>query len=430
MSPLRSMSRRLTSPRGLGRSLCLLALLGTCPAFAQMAPPIDPHAVSPHGASPHGASPHGGMGMGASRLQMTTLSDPSLPAGTVVVEVLDEKGKPFAGALVQLVQQFQSVAQGNQDTSFRKNSDENGQAIFADLKDAIRFSYAVTVVRSEAEYIVPGFRVGKTGQRVIVPTYPVTTKIDDSMVGMRGFNFVELRADVLKIDVMYRVMNMGETTWLPKDVFLQLPKEASAVDVGQDPVASGFANLDGKVALTGSFPPGQRDVQFTFQLPNSNTESRTIPISVLPHTAELRVLSEMIPGLSLDVSPGFEAPQIADGPTGKKVLITRRLMQPGQSEISEVKILLGGLPVTGPGRWIAVFIALGIASMSLIGIFGQRSSEELLSEKKKARETLLKEMLLVERAFEAGDIGPRTFEQTRREILTAIARLEGASAVG
>jgi hypothetical protein len=101
-------------------------------------------------------------------------------------------------------------------------------------------------------------------------------------------------------------------------------------------------------------------------------------------------------------------------------------MQPGQGEISDVKILLNGLPVTGPGRWIAVLIALAIASMGLIGIFGQRSSQELMLEKKKARETLLKEMLLVERAFEAGDIGPRTFEQTRREILTAIARLEGA----
>jgi len=399
--------------RRLGAALCLLTCMAPDPAIAQMAPPTNPHAASPHGA------------MGTGRLQMTTLSDPSLPAGTVVVEVRDEKGKPFAGALVQLVQQFQSVAQGNQNTSFRKNSDENGQATFAGLDDAIRFSYAVTVVRSEAEYLVPTFRVGKTGQRVIVPTYPATTQVDDAMVGMRGFNFVELRADVLKIDVMYRVMNLGETTWLPKDVFISLPTEAAAVDVGQDPAASGFANLDGKVALSGSFPPGQRDVQFTFQLPNSNTESRAMKLGVLPHTAELRVLAEMIPGMTLDVSPGFESPQIADGPTGKKVLITRRLMQPGQGELSEVNILLGGLPVTGPGRWIAVLIALAIASMGLLGIVTRRSDEDVRSEKKKARLTLLQEMLLLEGAFETGEIGPRTFEQTKREILAALARLEG-----
>lgn len=372
--------------------------------------------------SPHGVSPHGQGGMG--QLQISSFPDPNLPVGKIVVEVTSDEGRPLPGIKVQVMQQFQSVAQGNQNKAFTETSSASGTAEFADLESAMRFSYSVTVVREGAEYIVPAFGFGKMGQRVRVPTYPVTRDEKEALIGMRGFNYVQLRADVLKVDVMYRVLNLGKKTWIPQNVTIALPADAEAVDVGDNPELSGFKLLDEKVSLMGSYPPGAKDVQFTFQLPNSNTESRVIKLGVFPETAELRVLSELTPNLTLDVAPAFETPQLADGPAGNRVLITRRLMQPGEPPLSEVSIVLGGLPVTGPGRWVAILIALVILLVAVVGIIKGRPEDEVLEERKQAQETLLSEILLLERAFEAGEIGPRTFEQTKKAILSALARLE------
>jgi hypothetical protein len=45
-------------------------------------------------------------------------------------------------------------------------------------------------------------------------------------------------------------------------------------------------------------------------------------------------------------------------------------------------------------------------------------------QRDRARDTLLDEMLLLESAHRDGAVGPRTYEETRREILVALARLE------
>jgi hypothetical protein len=379
--------------------------------------------VAPGTPSPHGASP-GGQNMEFERAQMESFADPTLPAGTLIVQILGEDSAPLKDVLVQVVQQFQSVARGNESTVLKKQSSADGTAQFPNLETAMRFSYSATVVRDGAEYVVPAFRFGTTGHRLRIPTYPVTSDPRKVGIGMRGFNHVQLRADVLQVDVMYRVINMGTSTWLPQAVNLALPEGAKAIDVGENPGSSGFKKQGESVTLMGSYPPGQTDVQFSFQLENSNTETRSITLGVLPHTAELRVLSELTPDLSLSVSPGFEATQTADGPSGKQVLITRRLMKPGEEALKEVTITLSGLPVTGPGRWYAIAIALIILSVALVGISKGRSGDEVDEEKKRARKTLLTEIVVLERAFQDGIVGPRTFEQTKREILSALARLE------
>jgi hypothetical protein len=152
-------------------------------------------------------------------------------------------------------------------------------------------------------------------------------------------------------------------------------------------------------------------------------------MQVPPHVVDMNVLTEASPGMDLSVSPGFEPAIERTGRDDKKVLLTRRVLRPGDSQLESVEIELSGLPVVGPGRWWAVLAALGIVALGVVASF-YRTDEETTDqdeERQRARGKLLDEMILLQRALDQGEIGPHTFEQTKREILNALARLEPAT---
>jgi hypothetical protein len=267
----------------------------------------------------------------------------------------------------------------------------------------------------------------KAGHRVVIHTYPVTSDPREAFVGLQGFVTVRLKEDLFRVDTVYRVINMSRTTWRPAPIRVELPQDAQGVEAKISSGDAGFREIPGGLELVGTFPPGQKDLPFAFHVPNENEESQTIEMSVPPHLVDMNVLTEASPGMTLSVSPGFPGSEERMGRDEKKVLLTRRVMRPGEGQLERVVIVLGGLPVIGPGRWIAVGVA---ALMAGLGLFAAlfRKEEDDESEKKeeqeRARNTLLGEMLLLKRAFDEGSIGPKTFEQTKREILTALARLE------
>lgn len=389
------------------------------------AQPKEPaQTASSTGPNPHGAAAHGMQTAGPPR--NTSLPDEALPAGTVVVDVVDEQQRPLRGATVKLLSLFQSIAEGNTEDVVTKVTDDSGSVRFDKLDTAIRYSYAVSVESRGAAYDAPGFNLSKVGQRVRVHTFPSTTDPREAFVGIQGYFTVQVNDDLLRIDGAYRVFNMGQKTWKATGLFLPLPKDAQAVDAKLTAGDAGFEEAPGGLKLVGSFPPGQKDLAFSFHVPNTNTETRTISFGVPPHTVDLNVLIEQAPGLGLSVTPGFVPAESRVGRNEKKVLVTRRVLRPGEGPISAIQIDLTGLPVIGPARWIATFIALGIALLGLLATWMKRreSDKDQGQERDKARETLLREMLLLERAHRTGEIGPRTYEETRREILVALARLE------
>lgn len=378
----------------------------------------------PRDASPPAANPHG-MAMGAPPTNRSFV-DEQLPEGTVVVEVVDGAGNPLKGAKVRLLTHFQSIAEGNDEDVTEKPTDESGEARFDGLDTAIRFSYGVAVEHDGANYDAPGFRLGKTGQRVVVHTFPVSEDPREAFVGIQAFITVRVNDDLLRVDGGYRVINMSRTTWKPKPIFLKLPDDAQGVEAKLTMGDAGFEEAPGGMNLVGSFPPGQKDLAFAFHVPNTNEETRTIQLAVPPHAVDVNVLIEQAPGMGLSVSPGFEPAETRVGRDDKKVLVTRRVMRPGEGSLSSIVIELSGLPVIGPGRWIAALIALGVA---LLGLFAallkqKETDEEKGEQRDRARNTLLDEMKLLERAHRDGEIGPRTYEQTKREIMVALARLE------
>ncbi len=380
----------------------------------QSAAAPNPHAANPHGMQP-GEAP-----------KDRSFVDETLPEGTVVVEVRDESGRPLKGAKVRLLTHFQSIAEGNDEDVTEKTTGASGEARFDGLDPAIRFSYAIAVERQGASYDVPGFRLSKAGQRVIVHTFPVVRDPRDAFVGIQVFITVRVNDDLLRVDGGYRVINMSRTTWKPEPIFLELPDDAQGVEAELTMGDAGFEDAPGGMNLVGTFPPGQKDLAFAFHVPNTNTETRSIEMAVPPHAVDVNVLIEQAPGMGLSVSPGFEPTESRVGRDNKKVLLTRRVMRPGEGQLSKIVIELSGLPVIGPGRWIATLVALCVALLGLVAALLKKreTDDEKVEQRDRARSTLLDEMKLLERAHREGEIGPRTYEQTKREILMALARLE------
>jgi hypothetical protein len=393
----------------IAASLSAFFLIGS--TWAQEAPP-NPQA--PHGLG-HGRPP-----------QNESAPDPTLPEGQLLVEVVDENGRPVPAATVKLLTSFQSIAEGNDDNVIEKKSDPSGRVVFDGLKTAIRYSYAVSVSHQGASYDAPGFRMGKTGHRALIHTFPVSRDPREAFVGIQGYVTVQVNDDLLRVDGAYRVINMGRMTWVPEPIHLRLPADAQGVEAKLTAGDAGFREVPQGMALVGSFPPGQKDLTFAFHVPNRNERFRSIAMSVPPHVVDMNVLIEQAPGLELSVSPGFEPAESRVGRNNKKVLVTRRLMRPGEGTLSEVQIELSGLPVIGPGRWIAVLLALcmALSGFAAAWLRGKKSHQELDAQKDKAREALLSEMLLLEQAHQSGDLGPRTYEQTKQVIIAALARLE------
>jgi hypothetical protein len=197
----------------------------------------------------------------------------------------------------------------------------------------------------------------------------------------------------------------------------------------------GFDAVEGRGArLKGTFFPGQHDVSFRFQLTKEAEPSASFVMGALPRVAELRVIAEASPQMSLVVD-GFEQPQVSSNQQGKRVLVTRRLFTTGDELASgEVSISLAGLPVPPSGRWYAVAIAAALATIGLLSARGlmrlddgddQRESQD----RETARDLLLTELVEVERARRTGDLGPRAYGDARRSLLDALSRL-GADVLG
>ncbi len=352
-------------------------------------------------------------------------ADPQLKKGDIVIEIVDAQGKPVPDARVQLITHFQSISQGDDQDISEKSLDSEGIAHFTNLKSALRFSYSVEVTYQGAHYFIPAFRLNKLGHRVVVHVYPTTKNVVDAQIGVRGFVYVQMQADVLRVEVLYRFINLSRKTWLPENISLSLPQGAQAIETGGNSAKTNFKKSDLSVSLVGTFPPGQKDARYSFQLPNNNESLRFIEVGLPPHVAEIRVLAEKTPELQLQVAPQFITAEPAKAPDGKDVLITRRVMKPGESQLSRIRIQLDGLPVLGPGRWIALGLSLLIALLGVGALFRKNSQRGSIDERDEARQTLLEEMRFLKSAYANKDIGPRTFEQTHREILVALARLEG-----
>lgn len=387
---------------------CVSSSVWSSPAHAQ-SPQVAPHGFHEGAVPTNISSP-----------------DPKVPQREVRIQVLSGERRPLAQVEVELITQFESVAEGKSTQVTKKTTDAEGYVSFSGLDTALHYTYGARALYDGAIYDVPPFRLTEEGgHHIQLHVYPATTDLKQAFVGIRGFVLVELREDQFQFDVLYRVINMSRMTWIPEGISLRLPSSAQAFDGGLTEGGSGFQLENQSAVLRGTFPPGQRDVRYQFQVPSKGQDTQFFSLDVPPHTAELRVLVEATPHMKLLV-PGFEPAEFTKGPEGKNILITRRVMQPGQSELRDVTIELQGLPVPSKTRWLvsglAAFIAL--AGLVLAWVQRRKPSTGAQEETQAASQVLLQELVALEAAFRREEIGPRTYERAKKQLLDSLARLK------
>jgi hypothetical protein len=213
---------------------------------------------------------------------------------------------------------------------------------------------------------------------------------------------------------------------VPREVVVTLPDGFKAFTGGESMFDSRFEAVEGRGAkLQGTFPPGQRDLNFRFQIPKAAETTAVFRIGPAPRMVEVRVIAVASKAMGLDVE-GFEPTQSATGPNGDPVLVTRKVAGRGDARLPPFVVTLTGLSVPGPGRWIAALIAFGIAAvggLAAAGRFRVVSHQKLESDRARACDLLLNELVQLTRARERGEIGPQTHEQTRRTLVDALSRI-------
>jgi hypothetical protein len=404
------------------RSAIVCSVLALSPhALAQAARAAPPALPQPHAAKPppnHTQSIPRDLSAPA----------PDLPKGTIEAIIVDGNEQPLVGHEVRLGIVYQSVAEGESRSEKFQKTDNLGRARFDGLSVQGGYSYRVVLKSGIAEYAsMPIVLAEDMGQRLSIHVFPVTDDVDKAYVGIRGITYVETRDDLFQFQVMYRVFNLGGVTWVPRGVRFSLPTGFKAFTADRSMTDQRFEANDSGVELRGTFTPGQHDVSFRFQVEKDRVENAYFSLGLLPHVYEMRVIAAASAAMKLDV-PGFEVPQVDQTQNGQRVLVTRRLFNATDNDTKTYSIGLHGLPVPGPGRWIAALIAALLAASGFAAAWGYLSFDAPGKAKRdeelnRARNLILEELVEVERSRRLGALGPRAHSEARRILVDALARL-------
>jgi hypothetical protein len=140
-------------------------------------------------------------------------------------------------------------------------------------------------------------------------------------------------------------------------------------------------------------------------------------VGVPPHMAAARVIAPASKDMHLDVA-GFPPPQPTSDGQGQRALITERQLRRDEAPIKSIAVTIRGLPTEGPGKFVATFLAAGGLLFGIV--LGTKKPQR--HDRKAERARLLAEIEELEQARLAKEVGPKTYESTRRALLDAIAR--------
>jgi hypothetical protein len=346
----------------------------------------------------------------------------------IAATIVNQQGMPLAGTQVRLGILFQKIAEGESRSEKFAQTDATGTVRFTDLQKGTDHAYRITVAAGPASYQTAPFNLRQDmGQRVVLHVFPSTPDIEQAMIGMRGYQYIETRDDVFQFEMLFRVFNVGQITWVPKDVIVQLPKGFKAFKAQEGMTDVHFEQVEGVGArLKGTFAPGQQEASFRFQMPKSNDDSASFHMTLPPHVAEMRIIAEASSAMNLEVE-GFQPPVATANQNGQRVLVSVKQLLRRDEEIRDFTATITGIPVPGPGRWVAVLVALCMAiggALAAQGVFDDAAAgKDVTADKKRAREILLRELVALESARAAEKIGPRSYQQSREHLIDAIARL-------
>ncbi|MBX3204564.1 MAG: hypothetical protein KF764_05815 [Labilithrix sp.] len=399
----------------------------------------DPHAAgaNPHaaGANPHGAdgddeaadgNPHGnaGHGRGADNGMFQppedgAMDDPTLPVGTLELHIVDPSGKPLPNTTVTLGVLYNSVAKGESRKRLSLTTNATGTARLDELETGSTVAYRPMVITDGATFSVMPFRMPeKTGMRAVLHVYPVVDSIEQALVVSQSVIYTEVKDDRIQVQQAFKIYNFGKNAWVPKDLVVPLPETFTAFTTQQGMSDVGVDAVPNKgVRIHGTFGPGQHMLEFRWQLPYSGEAEVRFDVGMPPRMAASRVIAPASKDMTLEV-PDFPPPQSTSDGMGQRALITEKQLRKEDAALSAVTIVIRGLPTEGPAKVIATLLAGGGLVLGLV--LGAKSPSS--RDRKRERQRLLDELEELERAHMAEDIGPKTYERARRELLDALTR--------
>jgi hypothetical protein len=418
-----------------------LALLGASSALA--APPPNDEVAQAQGApppNPHGAasSPHGAGGPSRAAELFDAPSnvaedEPSLPAGSLVVQLRDARGLPVVGAPLDLLIVRSSVMRGDQQSEKASRSDDRGEARFDGLERGAQLRYTVRSKHKGGSFGLPPVALGtEVGKRVTLHIYETTLSLEQALVGLQGLTYLSLKEGVIQVEQSWSVFNVGAVAWLPNDLLVPLPEGYKAFKQDDAEGELTMEQVPGKgVRLRGTAAPGRNDLSFRYQLDLDDEERQTLRIPNPPRMAQQQVVAEASTRMGLEVQ-GFGPAQRTQAQDGRRMLVTQKQAARMDGGLREAVITLSGLPTPSPARWVAA----GIAAALVLGALAQRRARakgelidpaeqaERLRELRQAQASLLDEVVALEKAKREGSVGPKTYERVRRALVDALARIE------
>jgi hypothetical protein len=368
-------------------------------------------------ANPHqeGANPHAIL---APPTSPTAEPDTTLPRGSIEVSVADPQGRPYGNA--EIVLGIMQSMGGREER--REKTDAQGSYTFRNLPVGSGQAYRVNVSSGGAKFSSNPFRLpDQGGYRVRIPLQ-ATTRDDKMIFSLVGQTVIELRDERLHVTESMRLANAGDTVYVFPEggLVVELPQSFTAFQ-WQDQMTDQKATevKDKGFRLVGSLPPGSLQLMWSYDLERDGTSVK-LPVSMPFRTYNYRVISEAPEGLKLRVN-GFPEPErISD--QGRDLLFTQLRKAPPEAPIGALTVRIDGIPGPGPGRWVAVVLALIAVLYGLTRALSRADDAQdrrtVLSARKAS---LLEAAKTLEAELKQGEVGPQFHARRMDEIQTELA---------
>lgn len=375
--------------------------------------------VNPHSSGPKTTQPR-------------VLPAKDLAKGDIEVRLSTRDMELLEGQKVTLAITKQSIAKGNSETSLEETTSQSGIVLFPAQQTQTDYSYKVTAAIGDARYSSPSFQFQSTdtGLRVLVPVFKASSDLNSLLILSRSLYAIIPQDNVFMVDVLWRIENYSEVSWLPDGTSFPLPAGAKALTIREAEGDGRFeAAGDTGIKLAGTFSPGQHDLLARFQLPADGKAVRDIAFPTAVHLGTLRVLLDSSPTMSLKVEGCGDPEETRNQDGQRRLIVSRDFLNEKTRAPDKIEVRIAGIPTPATGRPVAVALASVIALAGLVQSVGRRRSTStartLLSreDRERASELLLEELIRLEQAFKQGDIGRKTHDQARRQLLEAYARL-------
>ncbi|HVZ73008.1 MAG TPA: hypothetical protein VHJ20_11580 [Polyangia bacterium] len=356
--------------------------------------------------------------------------DPTLPKGTLVVQLVDEGGRPVPNHPITLG----SVDQTNKVTVHHATTGADGTARFADLATGRTAGYAA-VVDFHGQHIGtdPFAMPEDTGARADIHALEHTSDPSVITIGEGARIILQLREDTQQFLEMLPLENTSKKMFDPGPGAFEipLPKEFTGAEAAESGGRKVEVRANHGMAVHGTISPksslGQTDaksagneVTFGFVLPYRGTTKdfeQPMPNGIGLFT----LIHEQIPGLEIS-GPGVGARQEREA-NGKKYWVMPGSAIPAGGVM---RFTVTGLPSQDhSGRVVAAVLTLLLIAGAIV--FGRRAAGDARkvaaderTRLEARRESLFAELVTVERAAKSG--AASATPERRREL---VAKLEG-----